>query len=133
MVKVVITAPRGAMDSLIVQEAFKNENIEVVGCVGTPGADYIGKDAGQVCGLGQDIGALVYDDLEAKTDKGTLIDLCDVVVDYSRIEVSMDVLEKCVAHGKADLCGTTGFSEEQLEAFAKASSCSSENPVVPQR
>ena len=38
MVKVVITAPRGAMDSLIVQEAFKNENIEVVGCVGTPGA-----------------------------------------------------------------------------------------------
>ena len=121
MVKVVITAPRGAMDSLIVQEAFKNDNIEVVGCVGTPGADYIGRDAGQVCGLGQDIGALVYDDLEAKTDKGTLIDLCDVVVDYSRIEVSMDVLEKCVAHGKAYLCGTTGFSEEQLEAFAKAS------------
>ena len=51
MVKVVITAPRGAMDSLIVQEAFKNDNIEVVGCVGTPGADYIGRDAGQVCGL----------------------------------------------------------------------------------
>ncbi len=121
MVKVVITAPRGAMDSLIVQEAFKNDNIEVVGCVGTPGADYIGRDAGQVCGLCQDIGALVYDSLEAETDEGTLIDLCDVVVDYSRIEVSMDVLEKCVAHGKAYLCGTTGFSEEQLEAFAKAS------------
>ena len=51
MVKVVITAPRGAMDSLIVQEAFRNEYIEVIGCVGTPGRDYIGKDAGQVCGL----------------------------------------------------------------------------------
>ena len=59
MVKVVITAPRGAMDSLIVQEAFKNEKIEVVGCVGTPGRDYIGRDAGQICGIGQDIGALV--------------------------------------------------------------------------
>ena len=78
MVKVVITAPRGAMDSLIVQEAFKNENIEVVGCVGTPGRDYIGKDAGQICGLGQDIGALVYDSLEAETGSGMLIDLCDV-------------------------------------------------------
>ena len=33
MVKVVITAPRGAMDSLIVQEAFKHKDIEVVGCV----------------------------------------------------------------------------------------------------
>ena len=121
MVKVVITAPRGAMDSLIVQEAFKNENIEVVGCVGTPGADYIGRDAGQVCGLGQDIGALVYDSLEADTGAGMLIDQCDVVVDYSRIEVSMDALEKCVAHGKAYLCGTTGFDESQLAAFAKAS------------
>ena len=121
MVKVVITAPRGAMDSLIVQEAFKNKNIKVVGCVGTPGADYIGKDAGQVCGLGQDIGALVYDSLEADTGKGMLIDLCDVVVDYSKIEVSMVTLEKCVAHEKAYLCGTTGFSEEQLEAFAEAS------------
>lgn len=121
MIKVVVTAPRGAMDSLIVQEAFKNEKIEVVGCVGTPGADYIGKDAGQVCGLGQDIGALVYDSLEAETGDGMLIDQCDVVVDYSRIEVSMDALEKCVAHGKAYLCGTTGFDETQLAAFAKAS------------
>jgi len=121
MVKVVITAPRGAMDSLIVQETYKHEEIEVVGCVGTPGADYIGKDAGQVCGLGCDIGAPVYDSLEADTGAGALIDCCDVVVDYSRVEVSMDVLETCVSHGKAYLCGTTGFSEAQLEAFAKAS------------
>ena len=121
MVKVVITAPMGAMDSLIVQEAYKHKEIEVVGCVGTPGSDYIGKDAGHVCGLGKDIGALVYDDLEAETGQGMLIDQCDVVVDYSRIEVSMDALEKCVAHGKAYLCGTTGFTDEQLTAFAKAS------------
>ena len=121
MVKVVVTAPRGAMDSLIVQEAFKHKDIEVVGCVGTPGSDYIGKDAGHVCGLGRDIGALVYDDLEADTGIGMLIDQCDVVVDYSRIEVSMGVLGKCVAHGKAYLCGTTGFTDEQLAAFAKAS------------
>lgn len=127
MVKVVITAPRGAMDSLIVQEAFKHKDIEVVGCVGTPGSDYIGKDAGYVCGLGSDIGALVYDDIEADTGAPDangariLIDKCDVVVDYSRIELSMDVLEKCVAHGKAYLCGTTGFSDSQLGAFAKAS------------
>lgn len=121
MVKTVITAPRGAMDSLVVQEAFKNENIEVIGCVGTPGRDYIGKDAGQVCGLGFDIGAPVYDSLEADTGKGMLIDQCDVVVDYSSIEMSMDTLEKCITHGKALLCGTTGFSKEQLDAFASAS------------
>ena len=108
------------MDSLVVQEAYKNENIEVVGCVGRPGADYIGKDAGQVCGLGFDIGAPVYDSLEADVNGTALIDLCDVVADYSSLEMSMDVLEKCIAHGKGLLCGTTGFSDEQLAAFAKA-------------
>lgn len=120
MIRLIVTAPRGAMDSLVVQEAYKNENIEVVACIGRPGADYIGKDAGQVCGLGKDIGAPVYDSLEAEIDGKALIDMCDVVADYSSIEMSMDVLEKCVAHGKALLCGTTGFSEEQLAAFAKA-------------
>lgn len=120
MIKVAVTAPRGAMDSLIVQEAFKNSEIEVIGCVGTPGSNYIGADAGQVCGLGENIGALVYDSLEAQTEEGMLIDLCDVVVDYSRIEVSMDVLAKCISHKKALLCGTTGFSDEQLAAFEKA-------------
>lgn len=121
MVKIAVTAPRGAMDSLIVQEAFRNENIEVIGCVGTPGRDYIGSDAGHVCGLGHDIGAPVYDSLEAETGQGKLIDLCDVIVDYSTIELSMDVLSKCTAHGKALLCGTTGFSGEQLDAFDAAS------------
>jgi Dihydrodipicolinate reductase len=110
------------MDSLIVQEAFKHKNIEVVGCVGTPGRDYIGTDAGLVAGVGKEIGALVYGDLEELTDDGTeLIEKCDVVIDYSTIELSMAVLDKCVEHGKGYLCGTTGFSEEQFKAFAKAS------------
>ena len=121
MVKAVITAPRGTMDSLIVQEAYKNENIEVIGCVAAPGRDYIGRDAGQVCGLGFDIGAPVYDSLEADVNGSQLIDLADVVADYSTVKMSMETLAKCVAHKKAYLCGTTGLDEGQLEAFAKAS------------
>ena len=129
MIRLIITAPRGVMDSLIVQEAYKNKDIQIVGCVGRPGADYIGKDAGQVCGLGQDIGAKVYDSLEAPIDEDfgsnaagkTLIEICDVVADYSSIDLSMEVLNTCSKYGKALLCGTTGFSAEQLEAFAKAS------------
>lgn len=120
MVRLIVTAPRGAMDSLIVQEAYKNGDIEVVGCVGRPGADYIGRDAGQVCGLGRDIGAAVYDSLEADVNGTPLIRLCDVVADYSSIEMSMDVLEKCTAYNKALLCGTTGFSREQLRRFEEA-------------
>lgn len=113
MVKVIITAPRGKMGSLIVQEAYKNMDIEIVGCIGPKDAEYIGKDAGFVCGLGYEIGTLVYDRLEE------IIDLCDVVVDFSRVELSMQVLDVCLRHDKALICGTTGFTEAQTdELFA---------------
>ena len=113
-VRVAVTAPRGAMDSLILQEAYKNEEIEVVGAVGTPGRDYIGKDAGLVCGLGQEIGAPVVDDI------GKIIDDCDIVIDFSRVELSMQILDACLRHGKGLICGTTGFSEEQTEVLLAA-------------
>lgn len=116
MVKIVVTAPRGSMDRLIVQEAFEGEGIQIVGGVGAPGRDYIGRDIGMVSGLGFEIGAPVYDDIEK------IIDKCDVVVDFSAVEFSMEVLESCLAHGKALICGTTGFSDEQAARLTGAGS-----------
>ena len=113
-VKIVVTAPRGAMDSLILQEAYKNERIEVVAAVGAPGRDYIGKDAGLVCGLGREIGAPVVDDI------GKVIDDCDLVIDFSRVELSLQILEACRKHGRALICGTTGFSEEETAQLLAA-------------
>jgi len=114
MVKIVITAPRGNMDRLIVEAAYQRAGIEIVGAVGAPGRDYIGKDVGIVAGLGQEIGALVYDDIE------NVIGQCDLVVDFSTVELSMQVLESCREHGKALICGTTGFTEEQTEQLLAA-------------
>ena len=79
MAKIVITAPRGHMDGLIVAAAHKRDDIEIVGGVGTPGRDYIGKDIGIVAGTGEEAGALVYDDIEK------IIDKCELVVDFSTV------------------------------------------------
>ena len=106
MMKIVITAPRGHMDGLILEEAVKRDNIEVVGTVGPKGRDYIGSE---ICGV------MVYDDIEK------IIDKCDLVVDFSGADISMPILEACVRHGKALICGSTGFTEEQNEKFAEAS------------
>lgn len=114
MVKIVITAPRGHMDKLIVEAAAKRGDIRIVGGVGTPGREYIGKDIGIVAGLGEEIGAPVYDDIEQ------IIEECDLVVDFSTVELSMKTLEACLSHGKALICGTTGFSEAQTEALLAA-------------
>ena len=64
MTKIVIMAPRGHMDSLIVASAARREEIQIVGGVGTPGRDYIGQDIGLVAGLGYEVGAKVYGNLE---------------------------------------------------------------------
>lgn len=114
-IKTIITAPRGQMDRLIVEEAWKNENIEIVGCIGRPGRDYIGKDIGEVVpAIGTMTGVKVYDDINE------IIDGCDIVVDFSSVELSMEVLECCKKAGKALICGTTGFSDEQTERILAA-------------
>lgn len=114
MVKIVITAPRGQMDRMIVEAAFNREDIQIVGGVGRPGSDYIGQDIGTVARIGAEVGAPVYASIEE------VIEQCDLVVDFSSIELSMEVLEACLSHGKALICGTTGFNEEQTKALLAA-------------
>lgn len=114
MVKIVVTAPRGHMDGLIIEAAARRSEIQIVGGVGTPGRDYIGMDIGIAAGLGRQLGATVYDDIEK------IIDECDLVVDFSVVELSMKVMRACVAHGKALICGTTGFSDDETAALLAA-------------
>ena len=114
MIKALVTAPRGHMGSLIVKAAWERKDIEVTAAVGTPGRDYIGKDSGTVAGLGREIDAPVYDDIEKAIEK------CQIVIDFSTVELSIKVLESCLSHGKAFLCGTTGFDESQTNAILEA-------------
>lgn len=107
MVNIAITAPRGHMDGLIVKAACQRDDIKIAGGLGPAGRDYIGKDIGMVAGLGREVGAPVVDDLTK------IINQCDLVVDFSTVELSMKVLEICKKYKKGFLCGTTGFSPEQ--------------------
>ncbi len=63
---------------------------------------------------GQTLGVPVTDNLEA------VIDRCDVIIDFSTREVSMEVLSAAIAHKKALVCGTTGFSAEEMHRFQEA-------------
>ena len=113
--KLIITAPRGKMASLIVADAAARDDVEIVAGIGPKGRDYIGKDIGEVAMIGKTVGAPVVDDLES------VIDGADVVCDFSRVELGMEVLDACIRHKKALVIGTTGFNAEQrarLEAAA---------------
>lgn len=113
--KLIITAPKGKMASLIVADAAKRDDVEIVAGIGPAGRDYIGKDIGEVAMTGSVVGAPVVDDIES------VIDQADVVCDFSTVELGMKVLDACLKHKKALVVGTTGFNAEQrarLEAAA---------------
>lgn len=113
--KIIIIAPKGKMGRLITLVAAENDKLEIVAGVGHPGRDYIGEDIGFAAGTGQTVGALVADNIE------DVIEKCDAVIDFSNAELSMKVVEAAVKHNKALVCGTTGFSEEDVEKIHEAS------------
>lgn len=102
------------MGKLITQAAAARDDMELMAGVGPKGRDYIGKDLGTVAMIGRELGVPVTDDLES------VIDGCDVIIDFSTKETAMDVLSLAISHKKALVCGTTGFAEEEMQRFADA-------------
>lgn len=114
MMKVIVTGPRGKMGKLITQAAAARDDLELIAGVAPAGRDYIGEDLGTVAMVGRTLNVPVVDDLKSVIDK------CDVIIDFSTREMAMNVLELAISHRKALVCGTTGFSEEEMNRFTDA-------------
>lgn len=115
MQKILVVAPKGKMGRLIIQAVHEREDMVLSGSLASKGRDYIGEDSGIVAGLGIKTGSPVYDDIDIA------ITNCDIIIDFSMTEVSMLVLQKAIEHKKCLVCGTTGFTEEEMKSFYKAS------------
>ncbi|MDD2494589.1 MAG: 4-hydroxy-tetrahydrodipicolinate reductase [Tissierellia bacterium] len=113
--KLIIIAPKGKMGRLITKVSSEINDFEIVAGVGHPGKEYIGQDIGMVAGLGRNIGASVVDNLE------DVINECDVIIDFSNIELSMKVVDMAVKYKKSLVCGTTGFTDDNVKKIYEAS------------
>jgi 4-hydroxy-tetrahydrodipicolinate reductase len=111
----IVIGPKGKMGKLIVKVASSRQDMKLVYGIGPKGREYINKDLGSVCNLGEAIDARVVDDLE------NVIDECDVIIDYSNPATSMEVLESSLRAKKAVVCGTTGFTKDQLDRIKEIS------------
>lgn len=90
--KTIILGPAGKMGAAMVARALESPNIELVGAVGPKGRHCIGEDIGLVCHLGKLLNITIHDCLEA------IIDQCDLVLDCTQPQVSMQALKCCIAH-----------------------------------
>jgi len=114
MIKVIINGPNGKMGRAITQSAYKNPEMKIIGGVGPVGRSYIGADLGILVGLGNAIGAKVYDDINQ------IIKQCDIVLDCTSAEVTLKLLETCIKYKKSLVTGTTGFSDKEKRQIEKA-------------
>lgn len=112
--KVIVIGPKGKMGRLITSVAASRDDMELTAGIGPKGRSYIGQDLGTAAMTGTELGVPVTDDLES------VIDGCDVIIDFSTKEMSMEVLKLAVSHKKALVCGTTGFDSEEMQQFRDA-------------
>ena len=73
----------------------------------------VNRDAGELAGIGT-LGIKVVDDFNA------VLDQFDVLIDFTRPETSMDLIETCRKAGKKIVIGTTGYTEQQKATIAEA-------------
>lgn len=113
MTRVAITGAAGRMGRVLIQAVTETAGFEVGAALDRPGSSMLGVDAGELAGVGK-INVAVTDDLSAVTDH------FDVLIDFTRPEVTLANLAVCRAAAKRIVIGTTGFDAAGKQKIADA-------------
>lgn len=118
MTRVAINGAAGRMGRNLVAACLDDPQLELAGAFEHGASDALGRDAGELAGR-DPAGVTITADL-ASTN-------CDVVIDFTRPDATLGLLEFCCSEGIAVVIGTTGFTEEQ---HARLRDDAKEIPVV---
>lgn len=107
MINIIVTGATGRMGSRITALSKDYRDLKLAGATERKGHDAVGKDIGLIAGIGE-TGIILTDGLE------NIIASCDVVIDFTRTDSSVEHLKLASSKGKAMVIGTTGFSKDQI-------------------
>ncbi len=113
MIRIAVVGASGRMGLCLVKASELAELTQLSVAISRQGSASIGKDAGDLAGIGS-LNISIGDDLAAVMDK------FDVLIDFTRPDCSMQYIELCRQAGKQVIIGTTGYSEAQKAEIAKA-------------
>ncbi len=113
MIRIAVVGASGRMGLCLIKAAELSNRTSLTVAVSRPGSNAVNKDAGDLAGIGT-LGVKISDDLNA------VLDQFDVLIDFTRPDTSMSIIEICRQAGKQIVIGTTGYSDEQKAAIAKA-------------
>ena len=114
MLRVAISGVAGRMGNVLVQAISVANDLELSAAFESKTSPVIGKDVGEVVGVGQ-LGVTVSDSPHKH------IEDFDIVIDFSVPEATLALGEICREHAKPMVIGTTGFSASQLDMLGEYS------------
>lgn len=113
MIRVAVTGAAGRMGKTLIEAIHGAEGVTLAGAIEHSGSSLLGADAGELAGVGK-LGVLVVDDL------AEIKDAFDVLIDFTRPEVTVKNIAFCSEHGKKMVIGTTGLDAAQKQILEDA-------------
>ncbi|MEQ8387219.1 MAG: 4-hydroxy-tetrahydrodipicolinate reductase [Alphaproteobacteria bacterium] len=111
--KIGITGCAGRMGRALISEVTATTGAELAGGTESPGAPTLGRDLGELAGIGT-LG------LQASEDALAVFEASDVVIDFTRPEPTRRHAELAARTGTALVIGTTGLAGEHEAAIRQA-------------
>ncbi len=110
MIRLIVAGAAGKMGGRITALINDYPDLKLVGAFERKGHESVGKDVGEVVGIGK-MNILIHD------DPNKIIDDSDVLISFTSPEASLEHLSIASKRNKAAVIGTTGFTKEGLQAI----------------
>ena len=111
--KIGVVGAAGRMGGTVVRQVTETEGCVVAAASEIPDSDAVGRDAGELAGIGP-LGVKVIDDAAA------LFDQVDAVIEFSVPEATTAHARRAAAAGCIHIIGTTGLTPDQEEVLREA-------------
>ncbi len=113
MLNIVVTGCMGRMGKRIISLANFDKEVEIVGAIEAPKHTFLGKDIGEVLGLGV-LDINVTDKLEKSLKKA------DVIIEFTNPQTTLNDLEIAKKNRVGIVIGTTGMKEDEITKIKDA-------------
>ena len=111
--RIAISGAAGRMGRALIETLQQTPAAELSGALERSGLSVLGSDAGELAGVGRL-------DVPVQSDVAGVIGDCDVLIDFSHPDSTLNHIQACVKAGRRVVVGTTGLSAEDKRAIGDA-------------
>jgi 4-hydroxy-tetrahydrodipicolinate reductase len=111
--RLIVAGAGGRMGRTLIKAIAETKGLALAGAVDAPGSAVIGRDAGELAGVGSN-------GISVGADAAPLLANADGLIDFTIPAATLALAELAARHGKVHIIGTTGLSGESEKVVAEA-------------